>query len=369
MADQRIRRRTALGLAAGTALAAVGVAVGVGNADTTPKGDPAAAKSRDGLLDWIRSLENRQDNRVLIGQEISSWSADSYDQFVNGLERETGKRPAVVGLSLLEPGDYDAGGVDCLIDHHERGGLVTVSTHWTHPWGDHPPNGDKYRVVDDNAAKPDLRELLSSAPDSGPKRKYWEQVDDLVGVLTRLDEAGAVVLLRPFHEMNGLWFWWGHDAESERTALVDLWKDLHAHVTAKLSNILWVYSPAGSWNAAIAHHYPGPDFVDLAGIDVYSDDLRPYDPEHRPDPDDWTELRKLGHPGGLAEFGPGGDKFPDGAATWVNRLGDTYTTAVFAHSWTSWSTGQERALVEQAGIDAALDQPMVITLDEVDWKA
>ncbi|ADD43193.1 glycoside hydrolase family 26 [Stackebrandtia nassauensis DSM 44728] len=312
-------------------------------------------------------MRDSADNRVLIGQEISSWSADTYDTFVHGLERKTGKRPAVVGLSLLEPGDYDTGGVDCLIDHHQRGGLVTVSTHWTHPWGDHPDT-DKYRVIDDHAPKPDLRELLSGAPDSAPKRKYWEQVDDLTRVLTRLDKEGALVLLRPFHEMNGLWFWWGHDETTDHTALIDLWRDLHAHLSAKLSNLLWVYSPAASWNAGIAKYYPGADYVDLAGIDVYADDLRPYDPQHRPEDDDWTELSRLGHPAGLAEFGPAADSFPDGAATLTTRLADTYTKAVFAHAWTSWAEGQQRALVEQPDIDKALDDPAILTLDEVDWQ-
>lgn len=339
-------------------------------ATSIASGAPARAEvpDKDLLLSWITSLQSRTSNRVLIGQEISSWDgAGTYDRFVHGLERKTGERPAVVGFSLLEPGDYDPSGIDALLDHHRRGGLVTVSTHWSHPWGLHPPGGDKYRVRDDLAPKPDLRQLLSGAPDGAAKRKYWSQVDDLVRVLTRLDQAGAVVLLRPFHEMNGIWFWWGHDVTRTSTALVELWRDLHAYLTARFGNLLWVYSPATSWNSSIRHYYPGPGYVDLAGVDTYSDDLRPYQPGHRPDADDWTEIRRLGHPSGLPEYGPGGDRFPDGARTLITRLNDTYTTAVLAHSWTSWAEGQQRALVEQEHIDWALDQPPIITLDEVTW--
>jgi len=333
-----------------------------------PNDAPVALSKRDRLLTWIQSLSSRTTNRVLIGQEISSWSADTYDEFVVGLERKTGERPAIVGFSLLEPGDYDARGIDCLIDHHQRGGLVTVSTHWTHPWNDYSSNG-KYYAKDANAPKPNLRELLWNAPDSAPKRKYWSQVQDLVSVLRRLKDAGAVVLFRPFHEMNGPWFWWGHDVNTDKTALVELWQDLHKYLTVEKSfdNLLWVYSPATSWNAAIKHYYPGLDYVDIAGFDLYADDLRPYQPGHRPDADDWTETQKLGHPGGLAEFGPGGDQFPNGAHTLIDRLNDTYKTAVFAHSWTSWADGQRRALVEQPDIDWALDQPPILTLKEVAW--
>lgn len=323
-----------------------------------------AATPKERLLTWITSLQSRSVDRMIVGQEISAWDASSYDRWVNGLERKTGKRPALVGLSLLEPGDYDARGVDMLLDHHRRGGLVTVSTHWTHPWGDFPDSG-KYYVRDSEAAKPDLRQLLSTAPDSPQKRRYWAQVEDLVQVLTRLSQAGAVVLLRPFHEMNGPWFWWGHDTTTTSTALVPLWRDLHGYLSARFSNLLWWYSPATSWNASIRHYYPGAAYVDLAGFDLYDDNLRPYDPAHRPDADDWTELKLLGHPGGLAEFGPGGDSFPNGARTLVDRAADTYTTGVFAHSWYSWADGQARGLVEQPDIDWALDQPAMLTLESV----
>jgi mannan endo-1,4-beta-mannosidase len=348
------RRTFLMGLAGAAALAVGGGGVA-----------GAAPTNRERLLTWITSLQGRQEGRVLIGQEISAWDSGTYDRFVTQLFRNTGKRPAVVGLSLLEPGDYDRRGVDRLVDHHHLGGLVTVSTHWSHPWRAHPTNGDKYRVKKDTDPKPDLRQLLSTAADSPQKRLYWQQVADLATVLRRLHTEGAVVLLRPFHEMNGPWFWWGHDLTKQSTALVQLWQDLHRHLTAQFDNLIWFYSPATSWNAAIYHYYPERQYVDLSGVDIYSDDLIPYDPGHRPDADDWTELKKLGHPGGLAEYGPGGDKFPNGAQTLITRLTDTYTTAVIAHCWTSWAPGQQRALVEQVGIGAALNHPVILTQDEV----
>ncbi|GAA1704801.1 mannan endo-1,4-beta-mannosidase [Kribbella yunnanensis] len=319
---------------------------------------------RDRLLNWLRSLQTRSTDRLLIGQEISAWSAATYGEFVDGLERKTGKRPAMVGVSLLERGDYDTRTIDKLLDHKGRGGLVTISTHWTHPWGDYPSEG-KYYVRNSEAPKPDLRQLLSTAPDSSPKRAYWAQVADLVAVLNRFSDT--VVLLRPFHEMNGPWFWWGHDVTVPRTALVELWRDLHQYLSARFTNLLWLYSPATSWNAAIRHYYPGAAYVDLAGFDLYDDELRPYQPGHRPDADDWTETRNLTHPAGLAEFGPSGDAYPRGAQTLIDRSLDTYTTAIFAHSWYSWTDTQSRALVQQPDITAALNQPQILTLEGVTW--
>lgn len=347
------RRAVLLGAAA---LASVGVAT------------PAyAATPKERLLAWLTSLQSRSTDRLLVGQEISAWDSGSYDRFVNGLSRLTGKRPALVGVSINEPGDYDVRVVDMLLDHHQRGGLVTVSAHWTHPWGDYPAGGGKYYVRDSSAPKPDLRQLLNSAADSAPKRAYWRQVSDLVAVLGRLSQAGAVVLLRPFHEMNGPWFWWGHDVTRSRTALVDLWRDLHAYLSARFDNLLWWYSAATSWNAAIRHYYPGLSYVDLAGFDLYDDELVPYDPAHRPDADDWTETKALGHPAGLSELGPAGDGYPRGARALVDRASDTYTTAVFAHSWYSWAPNQRRSLVELPDIAWALDQPSLATLESVSY--
>lgn len=166
-----------------------------------------------------------------------------------------------------------------------------------------------------------------------------------MAVLTRLDQAGAVV--------------------GARTALVDLWRDLHAYLLARFGNLLWWYSAATSWNAEIRHYYPGASYVDLAGFDLYDDELVPYDPAHRPDADDWTETKALGHPAGLSELGPAGATYPRGARALVDRANDTYTTAVLAHSWYSWEPGQRRALVELPDIDWALDQPAIATLESV----
>ena len=35
------------------------------------------------------------------------------------------------------------------------------------------------------------------------------QVDRIAGYLKELQDAGVPGLLRPYHEMNGNWFWWG----------------------------------------------------------------------------------------------------------------------------------------------------------------
>lgn len=326
-------------------------------------GDTSLPK-RERLLAWLKSLAGRTENRVLIGQEVSSWDAKTYETFVGGLEKKTGKRPAIVGFGLLGPGLYDTKGIDALIDHHERGGLVTLNAHWSHPWKDYPPGGDQYRVKNENAPKPDLRELLSTAPDSPQKTFYWSEVEDLVQALTKLRDAGAIVLLRPFHEMNGPWFWWGHDMTKSKTAIVDLWRDLHTYLTARFDNLLWVYAPATSWNASIKLYDPGPEYVDLAGLDLYDDALKPRKPEKADD--DWTEITKLGYPGGLTEFGPASKSFPNGLHALVDRLNDTYKTAIFAHAWTSWSD-YHVALVDQPDVDWALDQPAILTLDEVQW--
>lgn len=41
--------------------------------------------------------------------------------------------------------------------------------------------------------------------------KWKIQIDLITGYLLELKNAGIAILRRPYHEMNGGWFWWGDE--------------------------------------------------------------------------------------------------------------------------------------------------------------
>jgi mannan endo-1,4-beta-mannosidase len=105
-----------------------------------------------------------------------------------------------------------------------------------------------------------------------PINERWKsQVDVIAWHLKQLRDAGVPVLWRPYHEMNGGWFWWGKkrgDNGYKRLyrMLFDRLVRFHG-----LDNLLWVYG-ANELNANVdpyEDYYPGDDVVDILATDVY----------------------------------------------------------------------------------------------------
>ena len=76
-----------------------------------------------------------------------------------------------------------------------------------------------------------------------------QELDQLAAGLEELKEAGVVVIWRPFHEMNGDWFWWGAKPPAE---FVKVWRHMFDYFTntKQLDNLLWAYGPNHRENTA-----------------------------------------------------------------------------------------------------------------------
>jgi len=85
------------------------------------------------------------------------------------------------------------------------------------------------------------RELLT--PGSALNRRWCAQVDVIAGYLKQLQAAHVPVLWRPYHEVNGDWFWWGGRKGKDGSAA--LYRQLYDRFVNRhhLDNLVWV------WNA------------------------------------------------------------------------------------------------------------------------
>ncbi|MBO9599935.1 MAG: glycosyl hydrolase, partial [Cohnella sp.] len=86
--------------------------------------------------------------------------------------------------------------------------------------------------------------------------------------LKKLRDAGVPVLWRPYHEMNGKWFWWGQQPE-----FAQLWGIMYERYTKvhQLNNLLWVWSTATlEWADDFEHYYVGSNLADVIAIDIYN---------------------------------------------------------------------------------------------------
>ncbi len=79
------------------------------------------------------------------------------------------------------------------------------------------------------------------------------------------------IILRPFHEHTGSWFWWGA-AQTEPEEYVALWRFTVEYLRDEkgLHNLLYAYSTdVFADEAHYLERYPGDAYVDIFGYDDY----------------------------------------------------------------------------------------------------
>ena len=311
-----------------------------------PANPSANAKART-VLEFLVKLPAQGEKRILSGQ-FTGYGPGAKRTPCEEAFRQTGHWPAVIGLDYA---DYSRGHrlhtstVNRLaIDYARQGGMVTISAHLPNPAN---PDGGGLR---DKGV--DLDTLLD--PGRENHRRWIEQLDVLAAGLAELRDAGVVVLWRPFHEMNGDWFWWGG---KDPAAFHRLWKQMFAYFTTekKLDNLLWVYGP--NHGQKVAAYYPGDRFADVVGLDAYTDFV---DPGHIKG---YRDLAALPKPFGFTEFGPHGASNPPGDYDYPRLLAgldEHFPRASFFLAWNDkWALSRNR------NAKALLDNPEVINREDL----
>lgn len=366
-----VNRRGFLAWSAAAAVTATGAALAWAPDDwsAAAQSRTEVGRDRDRLLEWFRSLPDRAERKLVSGQHITADVDDAYDRYVERLARRTGEHVAMIGVdySLVEIPDANR----VLTEHWSAGGLVTVDLHPPNPWAEGRSDERHSRVPNEAGPKPDLRRLLRDAPRSSGRSRWHDELDRIAEGLAELRDRGVVVLFRPLHEANGTWFWWGHNAAGGNGAAAELYRDLHDDFTRSrgLDNLLWVYSPAPSFDAPAMRYYPGDDEIDLIGPTRYDDSLRFYgDKPGERGHHDRRALSEPGKPLGWGECGPDGVR--DGswdARTVVDTVRGDYPDMTFFQSWHSWE-GNAVALVDSARAEDLMTDPWLITRARVDWR-
>lgn len=194
------------------------------------------------------------------------------------LKSITNDLPAVFGFDVggIENGDLD--NLDhvpfdlmreLMVNAHKQGGIVTVSWHVDHP----VTGGDSWDKT--SAVSAILNEKEASL-------KFEKWIERFATFIKSVKYRGKAVpiIFRPWHEMNGDWFWWG-DPNCTSEDYVALWKktvlllrDFH-----KVHNLLYAYSPNTlKKKDNYLTYYPGDEFVDVLGVDVYDfENMNGYD--------------------------------------------------------------------------------------------
>jgi mannan endo-1,4-beta-mannosidase len=307
-----------------------------------PKTEPRARA----VLEFIQGLSGSPARRIISGQFADFGRVATPGQLA-AVHEKTGHWPAIIGVDYA---DFWKGSVytkrpnRTAIAYWNQGGWVTISAHLYDPAN---PKGGGLR---DKGV--DLNSLL--APDTKNHRRWMHELDLLADGLKELDDAGVVVLWRPFHEMNGNWFWWGGQNPA---TFVKLWRQMFDYftLTKGLNNLLWVYAPNRGPKAAA--YYPGDHYVDLAGLDAYTDFV---DPGHIMG---YPEVSALPKPFGFAEFGPFDASNPPGNYDYTRFLAgvrSNFPATCFFMSWNAkWS------LASNFNTRQLLDNPLILNRENL----
>jgi hypothetical protein len=226
--------------------------------------DTIAAK-KAAILGAIADLQ--RSGKSLVGVQVNEYEIYLDCGSADWLEQMTARRPAVLGLELMNAiavPPYRSYIVDRAAAQSAAGGLVTLTWHARMPL-ETCLRGEVFECVQRPMTEADFKLLLT--PGTPEHAKWLADVDAMAATLKTLRERNIVVLFRPYHEMNGGWFWWG-----KKEAFAQLWDALYDElaVRRKLDNLIWVWSPnSGQTEASL--YAPKRHKPDVVGVDVYQE--------------------------------------------------------------------------------------------------
>tara|TARA_B100000809_G_scaffold264125_2_gene319109 strand:+ start:10590 stop:11690 length:1101 start_codon:yes stop_codon:yes gene_type:complete len=226
----------------------------------------------------LNSLKKNNEKGIMLGHQDDlaygiGWKYNSKEKELSSdVYKATGQYPAVLGWDIGNIGNpLNIDGVpfedmkELMLRGYKKGAVNTVS--W-HPFLFN--NSISSWIKQDGLVK----SLLPGAKNHQELLKKLDQVADFFQSLKISRNKSMPLIFRPWHEMDGSWFWWG-----QKYCTNDEYKQLFVFTvdylknTKGLNNLLIAYSPDRHFysDADYLKWYPGDEYVDILGVDNYYD--------------------------------------------------------------------------------------------------
>jgi mannan endo-1,4-beta-mannosidase len=210
-------------------------------------------------------------------------NVNNNNDFADWIYKVTGKYPALTCYDFIHQHYSGQNWIDYTNitpakTQWNNNGLVAYMWHWRVPKSQEDYNNKNYSNYDYNASF-DVNAALTAG--TWQNECINADIAQVAGFLKNLQDANIPVLWRPLHEAAGdytwgSWFWWGSKGVE---ATKKLWIYLDDKLTNEygLNNLIWVWTAQTTdegKNAAIDKikaAYPGNDYVDIIGTDIYAD--------------------------------------------------------------------------------------------------
>jgi hypothetical protein len=197
-----------------------------------------------------------------------------YETGRSDIKDVTGDYPAVYGwelghLELDHLTNLDSVPFDrmkqLIEDGYKRGGVITISWHMDNP------------LTGRSAWNPETGTVASVLEGGSKNALYKSWLDKVANFLNGLKGSKGEyipVIFRPFHELNGNWFWWGG-----KNSTVEEFKQLWIMTVSYLRDVKKVHHLLIAYNTdrynskeEYLAKYPGNEWVDIVGFDIYQRD-------------------------------------------------------------------------------------------------
>ena len=227
----------------------------------------ASQKAKD-LYAYLVSISGQH---MLSG--VHNWIEDPTGG-TSTIENITGKKPALHGYEFgaIDPAyttqqieSFRQGVVNAAIAADERGGSITATWHQNYPFTNYAWSSGVQR----STTQAEFDTVVN--PASTEYAWLIAEMDKVALYLKQLRDANVSVLWRPYHEMNGAWFWWG--AKNNFSALWDIMYNRFTNHHG-LNNLIWVWSPNLN-NPYVSYSFDnvgcwvGNNKVDVVAADFY----------------------------------------------------------------------------------------------------
>ena len=224
------------------------------------------------------NLKKLSEKYILFGHQHATQYGHGWvgDENRSDVKSVTGSHPAVIGVDfsgLNGPSESEiekekTSLIKYISETYDRGGVITAAWHFNNPVS----NTNFY--WNDSTATAAVKNIIPGGTHHQKYKSILKNIADVAKATKGNDGKIVPIIFRPFHELDGDWFWWG-----ARHCTIDEFKTLWQFTVTYLKdslqvhNFIYAFSPDNKFftEEKYLERYPGNEFVDLVGVDNYGD--------------------------------------------------------------------------------------------------
>lgn len=234
---------------------------------------PADKQATQQTINLYNNLKKNLSRGIMLGHQddLAYGVGWKYEDGRSDVKDVTGDYPAVMGfelgrIELDHPVNLDSVPFDkmrmFIKDAYKGGSAITISWHLNNP------------LTGQTAWNPAPGTVAAILPGGEKNDLYNSWLDKVAAFFLSLkddDNNFIPIIFRPFHELNGSWFWWGgKNCTPDEIKQLYQYTEKYLRDTKHVHNLLYAFNTDKFYSAAeYLERFPGDDYTDILGFDIY----------------------------------------------------------------------------------------------------